>query len=72
MAQAPNNTQVHFIEIENSDHFATLAPTNEIIAQKILQDTGTVSNITFSKDEVNRAFMKYIVIKSNQLDLVDT
>ena len=59
MAQAPKNPQIHFIEIENSDHFATLAPTNEIITQKILQDTGTVSNITFSKDEVNRAFIKF-------------
>ena len=58
MAQSPNNPQIHFIEIENSDHFATLAPTNEIIAQKIIQDTGTVSSITFSKDEVNRAFRK--------------
>lgn len=59
MAQAPNNPKINFIEIENSDHFATLAPTNEIIAQKIIQDTGTVSNITFSKDEISRAFMKF-------------
>ena len=55
MAKASTNSNAHFIEIEGMDHFATLAPTNEIIAQKILQDTGDVSNISFSKDEVNRA-----------------
>lgn len=55
MAKASTNSNAHFIEIEGMDHFATLAPTNEIIAQKILQDTAEVSNISFSKDEVNRA-----------------
>lgn len=55
MAKASTNPNAHFIEIEGMDHFATLAPTNEIIAQKILQDTGEVTNIYFSKDEVNRA-----------------
>ena len=58
MAQAPSNPQIHFIEIENRDHFATLAPMNKIIAEKILKDTSTVSNLTFSKDEVSRALMK--------------
>lgn len=52
MAKASKNPTIHFTEIEGSDHFAILAPTNEIIAQKILKDTGEVSNISFSKAEV--------------------
>jgi dipeptidyl aminopeptidase/acylaminoacyl peptidase len=56
MAKASTNPKTYFIEIKSADHFATLAPTNELIAKKILQDKGEVSNISFSKDEVNRNF----------------
>jgi acetyl esterase/lipase len=58
MAKASTNSKAHFLEIDGVDHFATLAPMNEIIAQKILQDTGEVSNISFSKDEINQAFSR--------------
>jgi dipeptidyl aminopeptidase/acylaminoacyl peptidase len=53
MAKASSNPNVHFIEIKNTSHFATLAPINERIAKKILQDTGAASNISFTEDEVN-------------------
>ena len=33
-------------------HFATLAPTNELIARQILQDTGAACNVTLTADEV--------------------
>ena len=56
MAKASTNPKTNFIEIKNADHFAILAPTNELIAKKILQDNGEVSDISFSKDEVNRNF----------------
>lgn len=56
MAKISTNPQVHFIELKDVGHFATLAPTNEIIARKILQDTGAVSNLSLTVDEVNRAF----------------
>src|SRR5207247_2351206 len=56
MAKASNNPKAHFIEIQRANHFATLAPTNELIAKKILQDTGDASNISLLEDEVNRSF----------------
>jgi len=56
MAKASTNPKGHFIEIQTADHFATLAPTNELIAKRILQDTGEVSSLSFSADEVNHNF----------------
>ncbi len=56
MAKRSTNAKVRFVEIQGSDHFATLAPVNEFIARQILQDTGTDCNITLSETEVNRHF----------------
>ena len=56
MAKEPANANVHFVEIRGSGHFATLAPTNELIARKILEDTAERCNITLSPEEVNRNF----------------
>ncbi len=56
MARTSTNAKVRFVEIRRADHFATLAPTNELIARQILQDTGASCNITLSTDEVNRQF----------------
>jgi len=56
MGEASANPKAHFIEIQGASHFATLAPTNELIAKKILQDTGEPSSLSFSEDEVNRNF----------------
>jgi acetyl esterase/lipase len=56
MRWATSNPLAHFIEINNATHFSTLAPTNSLIAKKIIADTGEVCNITFSEDEVNRNF----------------
>lgn len=47
---------LNFIEVKNTDHFGILAPTNEIIAKKIVQDTAEESNISFTEAEVNQAF----------------
>ncbi len=58
MAKASTNPKAHFVEIRGASHFATLAPTNELIAGKILQDTGQVSNLTFSDEEVNKNFAR--------------
>lgn len=56
MAKKSTNPKIHFVEINGSDHFATLAPINELIAQQILRDTGADCNITLSSTEVNYAF----------------
>lgn len=47
---------VHFVEIRGATHFTALAPTNEIIAGKILADTGPDCNIAIGEDEVGRNF----------------
>lgn len=58
MARKSTNPKVHFIEIKGADHFTDLAPTNELIAKKILQDTGETNTFTISADEVNQNFAK--------------
>jgi dipeptidyl aminopeptidase/acylaminoacyl peptidase len=54
MARASINPLVHFLPAAGFDHFSVLAPTNEIIAAKILRDDGPTTNLAFSKDEVSR------------------
>ena len=58
MAMDSTNPKAHFIAIKDADHFSTLAPTTELIAQKILQDTGQVSSLSFSEAEVNKNFTR--------------
>jgi dipeptidyl aminopeptidase/acylaminoacyl peptidase len=58
MAKKTNNPLVHFIEAKNTDHFGILAPINEVIAKKILQDTAEKNNISVSEAEVNQAFSR--------------
>lgn len=49
MAKSNKNPKAHFVEMEGSTHFSVLAPTNEMIAKKILEDTGDTCNITFTE-----------------------
>lgn len=58
MAKISTNAHVHFIAIRGANHFATLAPTNQLIARKILQDTGEFSNLSFSEEEVRQNVMQ--------------
>lgn len=58
MARTSTNPNAHFIEIRSADHFEILAPTNELIARKILQDTADVSSISFTTEEINRNFSR--------------
>ena len=54
MAKASTNPQAHFIEVRAAGHFDVLAPTNELIATKILQDTAAASQLSLSENEVNQ------------------
>ncbi len=56
MARSNANPKAHFIPIGGATHFSTLAPTNALLAQKILRDTGATSNIVLSEEEVNHNF----------------
>jgi len=54
MAKESNIPFTAFI-VKGGDHFSILAPLTNMIAYKILQDTGPQCNITVSEDEVMRA-----------------
>ncbi len=56
MSKASVNPLAHFHEVSGADHFSILAPTNQLIAGKILQDEGPATNITFTTNELNRPF----------------
>jgi acetyl esterase/lipase len=56
LAKVSSNSKIRFIEVRSADHFSVLAPTNELIAGKILQDTGDASTLSITEDEVNRTF----------------
>lgn len=56
MQKTSTNAKAHFIEIADATHFSSLAPTNTLIAQKIMQNSGASSNLSLSSDEVNAQF----------------
>lgn len=56
MQRATKNPNVHFVAIDGADHFETLAPTNALIAGKIVRDTGATSTLTLTEAEVNQTF----------------
>jgi Fe-S cluster assembly iron-binding protein IscA/alpha/beta superfamily hydrolase len=58
MARSSKNTKVRFFEIKGTDHFGVLAPTNRLVAQKILRDTGPACGIAFTQEELNKPFRK--------------
>ncbi len=49
MAQASTNPMIRFFTVKGANHFSTLAPTNEIIAAKVLGDDGPTSRIAFTE-----------------------
>jgi hypothetical protein len=54
MARASTNPKLHFYPVKGATHFSILAPTNRLIASKILSDDGPTTNIAFSEEELNR------------------
>ena len=58
MAQATRNSMVHFLPVKGATHFSILAPTNTLIARKILADTGAKTNIAFTEQELNQLFAR--------------
>ncbi len=56
MAQYSRNPKIHFLIVDGANHFSILAPTNKLIAQKIIQDTAEPGKLTFSKQEVDANF----------------
>ena len=49
MAQASTNPLIRFFTVKGTNHFSILAPTNEIIATKVLGDDGPTTRIAFTE-----------------------
>jgi acetyl esterase/lipase len=58
MADASTNPKAHFYPIRGGNHFNILAPTNRLIAQKILKDDGPEPSLAFTEAELNQPFGK--------------
>jgi acetyl esterase/lipase len=58
MAKSSKNPNVRFFEVKGADHFNVLAPTNRLIADKILRDTEPRCRLSFTEEEVNKPFAK--------------
>ncbi|QQP95658.1 alpha/beta hydrolase family protein [Lysobacter enzymogenes] len=53
MRRANRNPLAHWYLVPRTDHFSVLAPTSELIARKILADTGARSAIAFEPAELD-------------------
>src|SRR5207244_10897388 len=58
MARRSTNPKAHFLPVRGASHFSVLAPTTQLIAEKILRDDGAVSILAFSEEEVNQLFAR--------------
>jgi hypothetical protein len=58
MARSSTNPLVHFLPVRGANHFSLLAPTNRLIAAKILHDEGPTCNVAFTEEEVSKPFAK--------------
>lgn len=56
MKRHSKNPQVHFIMARGTDHFGILAPTSQLLAQKVVADNGPTSNLSVTEEEVTRLF----------------
>ena len=56
LQRASRNSQVSFHPVAKANHFNILAPVTQKIAEKILQDQGATSNITFTDADLNLNF----------------
>ena len=56
MKRSSTNPLVHFLTVQGATHFNVLAPINELIAKKIVNDKGTKIELTLAETELNQAF----------------
>lgn len=50
-----SNENISCYIVDGADHYSTLAPVTELLAQKILKDTGSKTNITLTSQELQEA-----------------
>ena len=60
LEQKCTNSAVHFHSVRGADHFSILAPVTQLVATKILRDSGptTTTTIAFNEKELNDLFAK--------------
>jgi hypothetical protein len=58
MKRAASNPRLHFYPVRGAGHVTVLGPVAEIIAAKVGSDDGPETNIAFTEEELNRAFVK--------------
>jgi acetyl esterase/lipase len=58
MARASTNPKAHFYAVRGANHFSILAPTNRLIAERVLRDDGPTCNLTFTEEELSKPFGK--------------
>ncbi len=56
LAKIAEHPHLKFYPVTGADHFTVLAPINDYLAKKILQDKGPTSNIQFQPNELNQIF----------------
>jgi hypothetical protein len=52
------NPFVHFLPVQGATHFSVLAPTNQLIARKIIGDEGPTSGLTLTETELNQPYAR--------------
>jgi acetyl esterase/lipase len=58
MQRSSTNPVVHFLPVQGATHFTVLAPTNQLIARKILEDNGPTGNLTLTEKELSQSFAR--------------
>jgi acetyl esterase/lipase len=58
MSRSIKNPNAHFLAVNGANHFSILAPTNRLIAEKILRDDGSTCNLAFTEQELSKHFGK--------------
>jgi hypothetical protein len=53
MSQRPASALVHFYIVQGMTHFSILAPANQLIAKKIVQDDGAAADIQFADNDIS-------------------
>ncbi|MGE0326035.1 MAG: alpha/beta hydrolase family protein [Polyangiaceae bacterium] len=56
MQKRTTNPALHFIPVANATHFSVLAPANEVVAKKLMADTGETPNISITSAELDALF----------------
>jgi acetyl esterase/lipase len=58
MRDTSKNPNIRFFEVKGATHFTALAPTNRLIAKKLILDTATPCNLEFTAEEIDKPFSK--------------